>query len=240
LLLRVQQMDICKFLYFLSISVTKIKLWLQECSIWKTIICSSVTFCKDKSSENKTPSGSNYILWMGYNETGVYTQSASGYYTSSNFIYPQKEFRATLHPPPYCFQLSEERLDEYWGVRWMGGSCQCWNLCQKKKMLLVLGGHCSHTQPCCNWTCMNIWTVLLLSLTALIKCSLLILQSSDPLTHNIHGFFYHGKIYSTAWTMNDERMYHIIGMQFQRAATLKLWWTDLRRVNYSLLIIMCL
>ena len=82
----------------------------------------------------------------------------------------------------------------------------------RKKVLLVLGGHRSHTQPCCNWTCMNIWTVLmLLPLTALIKCSLLILQTSDPLTHNIHGFFYHGKIYSTAWTVNDKRTYHIIG-----------------------------
>jgi len=35
LLLRVQQIDFCKFLDFLSILVTKIKLWLQECSIWK-------------------------------------------------------------------------------------------------------------------------------------------------------------------------------------------------------------
>jgi hypothetical protein len=53
---------------------------------------------------------------MGYNETRVYTQSASGYYTLSNLIYPQKKcgkklsFRATLpHPPPHIVFCCQER-----------------------------------------------------------------------------------------------------------------------------------
>jgi hypothetical protein len=36
-------------------------------------------------------------------------------------------------------------------------------------------------------------------------------QSSDPLTHNIHGFLYYSKIDSTVWTVTDETTYHIIG-----------------------------
>jgi hypothetical protein len=95
---------------------------------------------------------------MGYNETGVYTQSASGYYTSSNLIYPQKEcrkslsFRTTLPPPTlhtvFCHQKKSWMNNEV-SFEWMDHvSAEIYM--PDKKELLVLGGHCSHTQPCCN------------------------------------------------------------------------------------------
>lgn len=40
--------------------------------------------------------------------------------------------------------------------------------------------------------------------------------------------------------MMGEHITSLVGMQFQRATTLKLQQTDLRKMNYSLLIIMCL
>jgi len=116
-----------------------------------------------------------------------------------------------LPPPPILFSAIRRKAGWIMRCPLNGWIMSVLKYMPDKKEPLVLGGHRSHTQPCCNWNFMNIWTVLLLlPLTALIKCSLLMQQSSDPLTHNIHWFFYHSKIDSTPWTVTDERTDHII------------------------------